>query len=420
MHVETNITEVVRYARLRLQFLRSASILRESSSGKIANITNLMTACLKVLHVAETAKGGVGTYIDDVASLQLAQRGDPFIRVVLPDAHATQLQRVPLAVQRRFKAADNRLANTVGMVRAAMQQVREWEPDVVHLHSTFAGFALRPLLAMRSHRPRIVYCSHGWAFDREGHANANRLFKWIERVWSRWCDAVVCVSSHECAAAEQIGIDRKRLVLVNNGVRDVAPPPAENPALAAWPAGMRRVLFVGRLDRQKGVDVLFEAMRRLHDTAFAVIVGAPVVAGGALTGMPANVRIAGWLGRDEIAAYYAAAEVMVIPSRWEAFSLVAVEAMRAGCAVVATAVGGLRDVVVDEVTGHLVAPEDAAGLAACIASLSASDIADMGRAGRERFERHFRIERVVEELEAIYRAAVSQVRAEIPASAEGY
>lgn len=369
-----------------------------------------MTPNPKVLHVAETAKGGVGTYIDDVASMRLAQRGAQATRVVLPDAHASQLQRVPVAAQRRFRAADNRLVNTFNMVRAALKQVREWKPDVVHLHSTFAGFALRPLLAMRSPRPRVVYCSHGWAFDREGHATANRLFKWVERVWSRWCDAVVCVSSHELAAGERIGIDRERLVLVNNGVRDVAAPPAENPAMAAWPIGVRRVLFVGRLDRQKGVDVLYEAMRRLPDTAFAVVVGAPVVTDGAVTELPPNVRVAGWLGRDEINAYYAAAEVVVIPSRWEAFSLVAVEAMRAGCVVVATAVGGLRDVVADGVSGHLVAPEDAAGLAVRIESLRPSDILGMGRAGRERFECRFRIERVVEELEATYQAVISRAR----------
>lgn len=374
---------------------------------------------LKVLHVTETAKGGVGTYIDDVASLQLTRLGGEAIRVVLPETHAAQLQRVPATAQRRFEAADNRLANTFNMVRTALQEVREWEPDVVHLHSSFAGFALRPLLAMRSSRPRVVYCAHGWAFDREGHANANRLFKWIERAWSRWCDAVVCVSSHELAAGEQIGIERKRLVLVNNGVRDVAAPATENSAIAAWPTGVRRVLFVGRLDRQKGVDVLFEAMRRLPDTAHAVIVGAPVVTDGAVTELPANVSVAGWLGRDEINAYYAAAEVMVIPSRWEAFSLVAVEAMRAGCVVVATAVGGLRDVVADGVTGHLVAPEDATSLAAGIDSLHPSDILRMGRAGRERFERHFRIERVVEELEGTYLAVMSRALTEGPSPAAG-
>lgn len=365
-----------------------------------------MNACFKVLHVTETAKGGVGTYIDEVAALQLSACAQPSARVVLPDAHAGQLQRVPVTAQRQFKATSSRLINTFRMVRTTLAQVREWEPDVVHLHSTFSGFALRPLLALLTTRPRVVYCAHGWAFDREGHGGAKRLVQWVERVWSRWSDAIVCVSAHELAAAQQVGIARERLVLVNNGVRDVDAPIDTALAAAAWPKGMRRVLFVGRLDRQKGVDVLYDAMQRLSGKAFAVIVGAPVVADDGVAEQPANVHVAGWLGRDEINAYYAAAEVVVIPSRWEAFSLVAVEAMRAGCVVVATSVGGLRDVVADGTTGRLVAPEDAASLADCIDALDLDDIATMRRAARRRYELHFRIERVATELDAVYHAIV--------------
>ena len=376
------------------------------------------TNLLKVLHVAETAKGGVGSYIDDVASLQIARHGEAAVRVVLPDAHAGQLQRVSASAQRRFPAAGGRVLNTLRMARLALAQVRKWQPDVVHLHSTFAGFALRPLLALRflgvSERPRIVYCAHGWAFDREGHALANRVFEVIERLWSRWCDTVVCVSAYELAAGRRIGIAQHRLSLVNNGIREVDVVADVAAARAAWPAGQRRVLFVGRLDRQKGVDILFDAMRRLDGKAFALVVGASVVADDGPTALPPNVRIVGWLRRDEIAAYYAAAEVVLISSRWEAFSLVAVEAMRAGCAVIASAVGGLRDVVADGVTGVLVAPESAGALAAAVEGLSDAELQAMGASGRERYERLFRIERVADELDTLYRNAPARRHTRAP------
>jgi glycosyltransferase involved in cell wall biosynthesis len=357
---------------------------------------------IKVLHVAETAKGGVGSYIDDVAALQIARHGEATVRVVLPDAHAAQLQRVPPAAQRRFPFAAQRLLNTLRVSRAALAQVREWQPDVVHLHSTLAGFALRPMLALRPGRPCVVYCAHGWAFEREGHATVNRLFELVERIWSHWCDVVVCVSQHERAAGVRIGIASQRLALVNNGVRDVGAAVDVAAARAGWPPGRRRVLFVGRLDRQKGVDVFLAAMRLLEGQAFALIVGAAVVADAAPLALPANVHILGWLGRDEIAACYAAAEVVVIASRWEAFSLVAVEAMRAGRAVVATAVGGLHDVVDDGVTGRLVPPGDAAALAAAVAALGEDELQRLGRNGGRRYAQHFRIERVVDELELLY------------------
>jgi glycosyltransferase involved in cell wall biosynthesis len=375
-----------------------------------------MPARLKILHVAETAKGGVGSYIDDVASLQISKHGAATVRVIVPDAHASQLQRVPTTAQCSFKAAGGRMVNTLRMARLALAQVHDWQPDVVHLHSTFAGFALRPLLALRSGRTKVVYCSHGWAFDREGPAAVNRAFQWVERIWARWCDVVVCVSEHELRAAEQIGIDRRRLALVNNGIRDTGTTSDADGARASWPAGVRRVLFVGRMDRQKGVDVLFDTMRRLQDKAFAVVVGASVVAGKGPSKVPQNVRIVGWLRRDEIAAYYSAADVVVISSRWEAFSLVAVEAMRAGRTVVATEVGGLRDVIVDGVTGHLVGQGDAGALAEAVARLDNDSLTRMGRAARERYERHFGIDRVVDELDVIYRdiLAAERHRAEFP------
>jgi len=174
------------------------------------------------------------------------------------------------------------------------------------------------------------------------------------------------------------------------------------------------VLFVGRLDRQKGVDIRFDAMRRLDGMAFALVVGASVVADDGPTALPPNVRIVGWLRRDEIAAYYAAAEVVLISSRWEAFSLVAVEAMRAGCAVIASAVGGLRDVVADGVTGVLVAPESAGALAAAVEGLSDAELRAMGTSGRERYERLFRIERVADELDTLYRNAPARRHTRAP------
>jgi glycosyltransferase involved in cell wall biosynthesis len=98
----------------------------------------------------------------------------------------------------------------------------------------------------------------------------------------------------------------------------------------------------------------------------------------------------------------------VVPSRWEGFGLVALEAMRCGCAVVASRVGGLSEVVDDGVTGLLFEPGDAAGLAALLSTTSASKLAALGVAGRQRFERLFRIDRVDAELDALYRVMLAR------------
>ena len=367
-----------------------------------------MSAPLKVLHVAETAQGGVGSYIEEVVALQAARHGTGSLCVVLPREHAQHFKRLPAEALHLYDiAGSGRLRTMLRMAVLTLKLVRRWRPDVVHVHSTYAGFVLRPLLAALPQRPRIVYCAHGWAFDREASPRVNRLVAAIERIWSRWCDAVVCISHHDTKSALRIGVPAQRLVTVSNGIADVSVEASVvTSSRTRWPEHTLRVLFVGRLDRQKGVDVLYAAMQRLGAQASALVVGSAVVAADNTLATPANVQVTGWLSRDQIAALYAAAQVLVVPSRWEGFGLVAVEAMRAGRAVIASRVGGLPEVVEHGVTGLLVEPDDAAALAGALAQLSAEQLQAMGAAGRLRFERLFHVQRVCDELDALYQRLV--------------
>ncbi len=369
---------------------------------------------LRILHATETAQGGVGSYIDEVVAVQLQRYGADQVRVVVPAAHALQLRSLPEQVQQRFASGRGRLSRVWQVAWATLAEVKRWQPDVVHLHSTFAGLVLRPLLAWRAPQTRVVYCAHGWAFDRDNTGTVSRLIGHIERLWSRWCDAVVCISQHDWQAGQAIGIATQRLVLVHNGIQDTqVTPAAVEQARQHWPQGTQRLLFVGRLDRQKGVDRLFDIVRRLGPQVHAVVVGSAVVSEQGET-PPENLQITGWLGRDEIAAYCAAADVLLVPSRWEGFGLVALEAMRAGCPVVASRVGGLPEVVDDGVTGCLVDGQDTAGWVQCLQTLSPERLQQMGQAGRQRFEALFTIHRVVDQLHALYERLVSPRQATVP------
>jgi len=359
---------------------------------------------LKVLHVAETAQGGVGSYIEEILPLQARRYGADAVRVVLPREHAIHFERLPAASMHAFALRGaGRMRSMLRMARLTLRQVREWRPDVVHLHSTYAGFVLRPLLALLPSRPRVVYCAHGWAFDRHAPRWLNRLVARIERLWARWSDVAICISRHDLESAQRVGIDSHRLAMVVNGIGEIESPLPSATSAQPWPDGRLRVLFVGRLDRQKGIDVLYDAMRQLGDRASALVVGSAVVADERVAEPPANVHVTGWLPRDRIATHYANAQVLVVPSRWEGFGLVAVEAMRAGRAVVASRVGGLPEVVEHGVTGWLLDPEDAQSLATLLGELTPETLCAMGAAGRLRFERLFHVRRVGDELDGLYR-----------------
>jgi glycosyltransferase involved in cell wall biosynthesis len=359
------------------------------------------SAAPRVLHVAETSQGGVASYIEDVVLLQSERYGFDKVRAIVPSEHGIQSIRGQSTVFKTFDASGaSRWRRALSMGFAALVEVYRWRPNVVHLHSTYAGFLLRPLLGLIPNRPRVVYCAHGWAFDRDGPRWLNRTIQLIECAWSRWCDALVCISHADHESALRAGISANKLIVILNGIRDVAA--TTEPASAQWPANQLRILFVGRLDRQKGIDVLFDAMRLLDRDAFLVVVGSPVLRDEPLSLPPSNVRFMGWLQRDELVAYYAATDVLVVPSRWEGFGLVAIEAMRAGRAVVASRVGGLREVIQSGTTGFLFENGSAQDLAAALSALTPEKLQRMGEAGRLRYERHFRIERVVHELDAVY------------------
>src|SRR6478609_7817325 len=176
-------------------------------SLRSATASRLDCETMRVLHIAETAQGGVGSYLEEVVPLQVRRYGADCVRVVLPGEHARHfpqlsgewLSAFPLEGATRCGAA-------LRMATRALQEIGAWHPDVVHLHSTFAGLLMRPLLAHRHSVPRVVYCAHGWAFDRQAGALQTAVARTSERLLSHWCDRVLCVSEHELVRARELGL----------------------------------------------------------------------------------------------------------------------------------------------------------------------------------------------------------------------
>lgn len=367
---------------------------------------------VKILHVTQTAHGGVGSYLEEILTLQVKRYGAACVRVVLPKEHAEFFPGLPMECLLPYCSdKKGRLGSSLRMAATAVRSVMRSQPDIVHLHATFAGFVMRPLLALLPNPPKIIYCAHGWSFERR---KVNGLVTYAmaatERYLSRLCSGVVCVSQFEASRAQDIGIPRSLLKVVVTGLADIPQPPSEVEE-ALWTKDRIRVLFVGRLDHEKGVDVLFSAMRILGDKAEAIVVGAAVVSGyKSALDKPNNVKCMGWLDREKIRPLYATADMLVIPSHYEAFSLSALEAMRAGLPVIASRVGGLPEAVVDHVTGLMVEPGKPDQLAAAILRIGKTLSREMGAKARERFLEAFRIERTEQELHQVYENALELPR----------
>jgi glycosyltransferase involved in cell wall biosynthesis len=299
-----------------------------------------------------------------------------------------------------FQREGRSFASLFRMAFAALREIRRSQPDVVHIHSTFAGLVMRPVLLLKRGGPRVVYCPHGWAFSRETSNLSHQITKWVERVFARITDRIICISGDEFNEAVRAGISAKRLVLVHNGISRNRP--SLDATSAIWPSQKTKVLFIGRLDRQKGCDLLIESARRLEELIDVRIIGASVVGKQENPDVPRNVALLGWMNRNQIEAHLERADLVVIPSRWEAFGLVAIEAMRAAKPIVAFRVGALPEIVEDGVTGILCEPVAVVPLVEALQRASKFDLPAAGQLGYARFRHLYDIETTHRALNRVY------------------
>ncbi len=357
-------------------------------------------APLKVLHVAETVRGGIATYLNELHPHQRAAFGRGNVHYVVPSDHRTDLNGFEDDEVSTFERSGRSISGLLRMAVATLQQIRRIQPDIVHIHSTFAGLVIRPLLLLKRNAPRVVYCPHGWAFSRETSQLSHQTTKLVERVLARTSDQIICISSDELREGLHAGIAVKRLVLVNNGISSSRP--FRDPSAAPWETPRVKVLFIGRLDRQKGYDLLVETARRLTNVVDVRIIGSSVVGKHEDLNLPANVSLLGWMDRAKIEAQLDQADLVVIPSRWEAFGLVAVEAMRAAKPIVAFRIGALPEIVEDGVTGLLCGPVSVDGLTAALQRAVTLDLPAMGQQGLTRFRQLYDVEKTHRALNRVY------------------
>ena len=361
-----------------------------------------MGAQTRIIHVAETIKGGIATYLRNVLPPQAARFGRENILVMVPENQVEELASVNVSIE-SFPHHGRRSITALAATRALRGGLQAFRPTLVHIHSSFAGLSCRPYLRLVPRRPRVVYCPHGWAFERV--TRSARLAALGERLLAPWADAIVCVSDAEQRAALGVGIPKRKLYVVLNGLPDLATTP-NGPFMAD--DGPLRILFVGRFDRQKGFDILVDALRHVRREVQVDVFGESVLGEDSTDELPGFVHLHGWQPFAAIAPFLQRCDVLVMPSRWEGLGLSAIEAMRAGKAVIASRVGGLPEVVEDGVTGHLVPPGDATALAQAIDTAQRSELNQMGEMGRKRFLQKFRIEECEARLASLYREVLER------------
>ncbi len=298
--------------------------------------------------------------------------------------------------------------------------IREFKPDIVHTHTAKAGFTGR-LAAWLARVPVIVHTFHGHVFSGYFGPLKTQLFINLERLTARMSDTIITLTEGlRRELAEDYRITRRgRITVLPLGLdlESFARIPRHQGGFRARfdiPAGVYVIGLVGRLVPVKNHELFFDAAalihRQLPDARF-VIVGdgetrEALEAQVDALGLRDVTIFTGW--QETLPPIYSDLDVSVISSKNEGTPVSVIESISAGCPVVATAVGGLPDLLEGGKLGRLVPPDDAPALAQAIIEtihnppeMTASQATMLDRYG---------IGRLIDDLDSLYRGLLAKKR----------
>ena len=314
---------------------------------------------------------------------------------------------------------------------------RDWghrPPDVVHGHFWMSGLAALDAARREDagYRVPVVQTFHALGTVKRRHQGLEDTSpperRWLEPGVGRSADRIIATCSDEVFELKAMGIKTGKVSIAPCGV-DLGLFSAKGSA-DAKPRSYR-ILSVGRLVPRKGVDLVIRALPLLSEAGFDDVELLIVGGGGdscalhadkevcrlldlaAELGVSDRVSLQGQVPRGAMPGIFRSADAVVCSPWYEPFGIVPLEAMACGVPVVAAAVGGLRDTVVDHKTGLHVPPRDAEAIASALALLLGNPAlrAELGAAGQRRASSRYSWDRVAAETEKAYQLAVAGISA---------
>jgi glycogen synthase len=381
--------------------------------------------------------GGAGVHVEYLTR-ELAKLIDVDVRTFgQQDETADHLRVRGYAVAHDLSASSDQLRPVLGALSRDIGFVADpVDADVVHCHTWYTHFA--GVLAKLAYGIPLVITIHSLEplrpWKREQLGGGYDVSTWVERTAIEMADAIIAVSQETRADVLRLfDVSERRVTVIHNGIdTDEYRPQEATDALDRF--GIDRsvpfVLFVGRITRQKGIVHLVHAIRHL-DPGIGVVLCAgapdtPQIAAEMEAGVaearavhPNVVWIPEMVDKPTVRQLYSHAALFCCPSVYEPFGIINLEAMACETAVVATAVGGIPEVVVPGETGQLVAfepagdgsfePRDPDGFARDLAAAINALMADpagreaMGKAGRRRAVEHFGWDAIARRTVDLYR-----------------
>jgi len=379
---------------------------------------------MRVLHIVEATAGGVARHVVDLCA-GLAQRGieihvayspirmDPIFKAGLSNLREAGVKLFELPMRRAPHPSD---LWVLWLLRRYL--VEQGPFTLMHGHSSKGGGLarlLRPLVGAR-----VVYTPHGFITlsphilpsERQGYGL-------IERGLVLFTDALVANSEYEAKEAQHLGYPSAKVYVIPNGIRvDEAKASEEEKESLRQGWGLEKnhlvVGFVGRFVTEKGPEVLLEAFSRVapkHPLARLVMVGEGPLReqlreGARRLGLEGRVVWPGFVNGQEAMRVF---DIFVLPSDYESFGYVLIEAMAEGLPVIATEVGIASEAIQEGENGFLVQPRDVQALVVHLDTLLSDPLLRkrMGESSRARVQQ-FSVDKMIEATLGLYREIVKR------------
>lgn len=355
---------------------------------------------MRILQVCQPSDGGVAHHVLTL-STELMARGWEVDVACSPGTLANELKQRGITVFLLPLVREVAGPKDIASVFELIKMIRKGAYSLVHMHSAKAGAVGR--VASVTSRAPAIYTPHAWSFLSPESRLEKLVYVGIEQILALFTRRIICVSLDELRLGRlMIGVGGK-LRLVHNGV--VVPEVHRRTEEKEL-----RIGTIARLARQKGIEYLIQAAEEVcaenETVRFSVAGGGPDY-----ERLRSEIKRSGLGDRFELIGpvsepwgYLEQLDIFVLPSLWEGMPFVLLEAMGAGLPVVATDVGGVREVIPDGTFGTVVPPADAGELKdAILQYASSTELREStGAAARERILREFSRDRMVEATIQVY------------------
>lgn len=288
-----------------------------------------------------------------------------------------------------------------------LQAIDKFQPDLIATHSSKTGILGR--IASKISKTPCTFTAHGWSFSETVPQPSRGIYQFIEKLVEPLSDRIICVSHCDRSLGIKAGMQCDRLLTIHNGMKDIseslkAEPSQSNPV---------KIAMVARFARQKDHPSLIEAFQHLDGAELILVGDGPqlpeIQALVDRLQLEEKVRFLGF--RQDVAEILAGVQIYTLISHWEGLPCTIIEAMRSGLPVVASDVGGVKEIIEDNRTGYVIPYGNRDLLTQRLAELVADAglRTQMGSFGRQRYESQFKFESMYAKTLEVYRELALKV-----------